>query len=404
MLSTKPQAIYNRLKFVCGFCCNMSGVTLDIKGNLTEIQSNVVECISMHFTDIYFNYLYLQAIALRDKNVEIQSITHGYKEMIKTYGMMIGRPEFIRETIQGIHKQFRDVISVSIVSSYEDCINSILNIFLPEEAFKAAIGDHPLRNQLIAEVIVLVANTTIATICQKYINYIIDERTKKTVVDIQDNLVDDILQVAFDMHNKVKNRSAPLTPQDRVDRVVMEKLYEECRRAVQEKHEMSKKMVALETIIRNKMQKISELEEQIAQLNLRLEDREQARVVGQTSIMHEPAPALAPTLAPAAPLSALAPAAELPKLNVLDLYNETPQPSRRVKRDLSRLVGPPSPTASAGPPQSILEQANPAILEQPAQPGSPTRTVRSIKYEEEQGGASSIINRTVESVNPSLFA
>lgn len=354
-------------------------VSLDIKGGLTEIQNNVVECISIHFTDIYFNYLYLQAVALRDKNSEIQSITDGYKAMIKTYGAMIGRPEFVRESIQGIHKQFREFINVSIISSYEDCINSILNIFLTEPGYKETITDHTLRNQLIATVIHRIANATIVSIIQRFLNRIIDERTPRTVADIQNHLVDDIVQVAFDMHQEVKSQGNDTGT--RVDRVLMEKLHEECKRAIIEKMELTKKLVALETIVRNKMQKITELEEHIAQLNLRLEGREQTKLpVGQTSTLHLP------------------PIPEFQRPSILEsppriVEQKEVLVERRPRRDLSAMIS---------PPRSVAEPPAPTQQLQP----SPTRSVAksaSVRYDEEQG-ASNIINRTIESVNSTLFA
>lgn len=352
--------------------------TLDIKGSLSEIQTNVLECISIHFTDIYFNFLYLQAVSLREKNSEIQSITDGYKAMVKTYGNMIGKPEFVRDSIQGIHKQFREFINVSIISSYEDCINSILNIFLPEQEYRTAMSDHELRNQLIGNVILRIANATIVSIIQKFLNRIIDERTPRTVADIQNHLVDDIVQIAYDMHLEVK-RSDPSGA--RVDKVVLEKLHEECKRAIIDKMEMTKKLVALETIVRNKMQKIAELEEHIAQLNQRLEGRTSAQLpVGQVSTLHLPP-------IPERPLIMESPPRQITQQQEIMVSPPRSVPERRPRRDLSAMVS---------PPRSIVEQ----------QQASPTRSVAksaSVRYDEEQG-ASSIINRTVENVDPALFA
>jgi hypothetical protein len=352
--------------------------TLDIKGSLSDLQINVIDCISMHFTDIYFNFLYTQAVALREKKPEVQSITDGYKLMIKTYGDAIGRPEFIRDSLQGIHKRFREVISVSIISSYEDCVNNILGVFLPEQEYNDIIKDHAFRNQLVGNIITRIANSTKITVMQKFLVRIIDERTRRTVEEIQDHISDEITQIAYDMHLEVKNQYS--SSHERIDRVVMAKLHEECKKAMIEKMEMTKKMIALETIIRNKMAKISELEEHIAQLNQKLESKQSVLPpVGQTSTLFLP----------------LEPIQEQPQSQ--QIYQQQPQPQQiyqqqqeqqepqqepkpeRKRRDLSGLVSPP-----ASPTRSVARSA-------------------SVRYDEETG-ASNIINRNVENVNPSLFA
>jgi hypothetical protein len=263
-------------------------------------------------------------------------------------------------------------------------------VFLPDKEYSDIIKDHTFKIQLTGNIIVRIANATKISVLQKFLVRIIDERNRRTVEEIQDHISDEIMQTAYDMHLEVKNQYGGR--HERIDRALLEKLHEECRKAMIEKMEMTKKMIALETIVRNKIAKISELEERIAQLNQRLEGKQATLLppVGQTSTLflpletivesqpqpqeYQPQPQPQPQeyqYQPTSPPRQQSQYVEPPP-------EEQKKPERR-RRDLSKLVSPPT---------------------------SPTRSIAmsaSVRYEEEQG-ASNIINRTVENTNPALFA
>jgi hypothetical protein len=148
-----------------------------------------------------------------------------------------------------------------------------------------------------------------------------------------------------------------------------------------EKMEMTKKMIALETIVRNKIAKISELEERIAQLNQRLEGKQATLLppVGQTSTLFLPLETIVESQQPQQEYQHQPTSPPRQQSQYVEPPPEEQKKPERRRRDLSKLVSPPT---------------------------SPTRSIAmsaSVRYEEEQG-ASNIINRTVENTNPALFA
>lgn len=239
------------------------------QGNYSKRALSTLEVVGSFIVDLYYNHFYQEAKKLRIDG-RVESVTDGYKHVIKAYLNSFENPEAYRKTIIGIHKYYYSTTRfVSI--SFAECVDEIVKHFIPEDFFESTTNqqrDGTLRMVLMNAV----KHFSSDILCSNLLDTIIDNHTEPGLVRrMQDKMVQALMFEREKMFQKVFNVSNK--PAGGGDFTMVMKMKTEMVKLVKENHtiiskykKLKNKAVGLLEIIKEQQEKIDQLKGSNVQL------------------------------------------------------------------------------------------------------------------------------------------
>lgn len=247
-------------------------ITRDTADNHTR---SIVECMSAYFAGFFYNTLYSQAIAKTKIHTHIHTKTDGYSYVCKQLSNGLNRPDFYKECVKGLMEFFKQIPTFGVIT-FRKCQEEISKKFIPKEAH-SALEDTVYLDKIFRKYFKEIIEITTCEVLQSYIINIIDNRSDHTkVVEFQDKISDiiyDQITLARSQYytakrDSLRNKSAPNECSSCIT------MHDEYKKLLVSKLELETRMKSLEQIIRNKNKRVSELESELGNAQIKINDTE----------------------------------------------------------------------------------------------------------------------------------
>lgn len=238
------------------------------RSNYNSKTLTIYEIIGAYFTDVYYNYLYNEAVKFKNSG-KTKSITEGYRHSTFSFLSCIDfrmkatyKAEKYMQLLKLITEYFILWTNFNTLTTSE-CIDKIVCEFVPDDYIKQLNKQQKaniLRNILIESL----AEFTKA-INTEYINLIIDSHgSEDTVQVLKERFVDILILQRDGMYRKFL--SSEVNKQEKVERVYVDRMKDEIKL-------LNEKLAKAEQLIRQSEQNVGNEQETIKQLQKEIEIR-----------------------------------------------------------------------------------------------------------------------------------
>ena len=222
-----------------------------------------IEVMSAYFVDLFYNHLYFEGKKLK-VNGSVPSVTEGYKHALNAFIKSLGNASLYKKAVIGIHQYFMNYTSFTTIS-FAKCVDRLTANFVPLDYYSS------LNNTQKMSVLRLVINQAIKEFTKKvvndHLNKIIDHHTESDNVRLlQDELIDCFLLERESVYQRFVSTQTHTSSNETVNRLVAEKMQKEIKNLIIEKLQLKKQDSALKQIIIKNNTEITNLTENIGNL------------------------------------------------------------------------------------------------------------------------------------------
>lgn len=232
--------------------------------SLSTDQSNIIQCITAYFTEVFYNVLYMESKNLKSKDVSFKSLTDAYKAVLRNFVSGISEQNYISVTIQGIGKKFSEFLLQSAYIDVKETTTKILQIFIIPDILKDIQNNDKVRLETVIDILQNIGRN-VTNVVIGNIQFIIDTRTQEASDIIQQVISDTIARLACEYNIKLSRRIENKTF-SHSNTAINEQLVAKCKSLLAEKLELGTRLAKYEQLIRIKVEENAKLQEEIRKL------------------------------------------------------------------------------------------------------------------------------------------
>ena len=239
-----------------------------VKDRYNHNTINIFECMSTYFTKMFYDHLYRQSINLKDDHSmeNIDSITKGYKHVLRQYAKAINTGKFYKESIKGIIIELQ--VDYTCTLSYSDAITMVIQQFLPED-WPITPGD---EDRILRKIFRRSVEDIIYKVTCKFIPMIIDDRNSYTISCLQDEFLNVFLNQKEYTESELNILRRKSHVEDKVNAETFGRFKNEFKRLLDKHAELEAVVVQLQKVIQNMDDERNKLTVYNKELKLEVDD------------------------------------------------------------------------------------------------------------------------------------